>query len=172
MCIASRLRCDRIESCADSSDELNCDFETTTMQQLPKSDAYLNATNSSTLPSFVTSTQETVSSRASYLIGFLVLLIVLMGVVAGVWVYGRRRRKWREFLAQLDNNTDWEYEQLEDAPSISSSHLATMTPVFNISNHINFNNREDRIESNTSQTNTSTNSRPGINERTPISLNT
>jgi hypothetical protein len=35
-------------------------------------------------------------------------------LVVAVWIYGRRKRRWREFLAQLDSNTDWDYEQLDD----------------------------------------------------------
>ena len=45
------------------------------------------------------------------------LAFVISAALAGIIIYGRRKRKWREFLAQLDNNTDWEYEQLEDMPN-------------------------------------------------------
>jgi hypothetical protein len=45
------------------------------------------------------------------------LAFVIIAALVGIVIYGRRKRKWREFLAQLDNNTDWEYEQLEDMPN-------------------------------------------------------
>lgn len=69
--------------------------------------------------------------KLSFLIFLLIVLTAITAVLIGVWVYGRRKRKWREFLAQYDNNTDWEYEQLEDGPAMSGV-TSTRSPVFNM----------------------------------------
>ena len=64
----------------------------------------------------------------------MVIVALLAGTIFGAWTYGKRKQKWREFLAQLDNNTDWEYEQLDDNhhPMSSRASLPTMAPMFDI----------------------------------------
>ena len=103
----------------------------------------------------------------SFFIVVLIILIIITSILIGVWLYGRRKRKWREFLAQYDNNTDWEYEQLEDGPNLGSSR-ATMSPVFNM-NVSNDEINPYNYSANSSQTtNNSNKSRNKINERTHI----
>ncbi len=117
-----------------------------------------------------------------------------MIIVGGIWAYGRRKRRFREFLAQLDNNTDWEYEQLDDGPPSMTASRATMTPIFSMLNHNESLNRRiinqngSNIQNNdvnimhsltdinqsthnnaNSSTNTN-NSNRNVNERTPITV--
>jgi hypothetical protein len=100
----------------------------------------------------------------SFFVVLLIILIIITSILVGVWLYGRRKRKWREFLAQMDNNTVWDYEQLgDDGPAIG----ATMSPVFNM--HAS-NEEISSYNYNTSsnQNISSSKSRNKINERTHI----
>lgn len=181
------FRCDKIASCSDNSDEEDC----TTPPSQPQPESVSNTslatdTTQTTAPSSLIANESmtTVGGGASntttepdvnipnpnipakheyqYLIGLLLLIVFFVCLILGGWIYGRRKRKWREFLAQLDNNTDWEYEQLDDNfyPMGSRSSLPTM-------NMINMKITNDGPSSASSsrqqQTNGST-----LTERTPI----
>lgn len=141
VCIDQSLLCDNIASCSDSSDEANCTHSTTTTtvtnnNNLPAT-VIIN-TNSSidANVTLITINDDSKTSRnkVKYLIGFVVIVALLAGTIFGAWTYGKRKQKWREFLAQLDNNTDWEYEQLDDNhhPMSSRASLPTMAPMFDI----------------------------------------
>ena len=151
-CIDSSFVCDQIGSCADSSDEQNCiNFNTTTENSATTSNA--------TVPNSIDNISPHGNGHLNFFIGLLLILSVATAGLFGLWIYGRRKRKWREFLAQLDNNTDWEYQQLDDNPlSIgASSNMPTMLPIFNMSS------------SNTNiDNNNQSNNKRDSNERTPI----
>lgn len=100
------------------------------------------------------------NSSVNFFIGLLIILVILTGILTGIWLYGRRRRKWREILAHLENNTDWEYEQLEDGPSLSSTR-ATVSQRFNP----NFTNQDNETNLSNSITKVGSNQ---LNERTRI----
>ena len=136
ICINESFRCDNIESCSDGSDELNCNV-TIGNGTLILSNVTANAVDNKTGGGF------------KYFIGLGIILIVFLSAIVGAWIYGRRKRKWREFLAQLDNNTDWEYEQLDDNNHImGSTTYSTNPPRFNmsISNEVkNDQNKSERL---------------------------
>ncbi len=77
------------------------------------------------------------SNKMKYFIGFIVCVVLTTAAIFGVWTYRKRRLKWTEFLAQLDNNTDWEYEQLDDYQHSSGTgaggSMPTMSPIFDMS---------------------------------------
>ena len=84
-----------------------------------------------------------------------------------MWLYGRRKRKWREFLAQLENNTVWDYEQLSDDGPIIGGSRATISPAFNME----MNNEEINsfsYNSNSNQNLSNSKLRNKIDERTHI----
>ncbi len=100
----------------------------------------------------------------SFFIVLLIILIIITSILVGVWLYGRRKRKWREFLAQMDNNTVWDYEQLgDDGPAIG----ATMSPVFNM-HASNEEISSYNYNTGSNQNISSSKSRNKINERTHI----
>ena len=123
-----------------------------------------NSTSNITEANIIDNGSKSESHTLSFFIVVLVILSIITSILIGVWLYGRRKRKWREFLAQLDNNTDWEYEQLEDGPTLHGSR-ATISPVFNM----NISN-DEIISSNNNSTQEANNSkqRNKINERTHI----
>lgn len=174
ICIDMNFRCDQISSCSDNSDEENCSTQpqlpSSTTTSLPIDSTTTSIANGSTTAVASNSTEEPdvnipnpnipAKHEYQYLIGLLFLIVFFVCLILGGWIYGRRKRKWREFLAQLDNNTDWEYEQLDDNfyPMGSRSSLPTM-------NMINMKITSDPPTSNSrqQQTNSST-----LTERTPI----
>lgn len=91
------------------------------------------ANNSDSDPGHVPSKSN---NSLKLLIGSVILSALVVGSVFGVWTYRKRRLKWREFLAQLDNNTDWEYEQLDDNHHHQAIHrgqsIPRMSPIFNM----------------------------------------
>ena len=112
VCLNKDLVCDGIESCI--GDEINC------------------TSNDSTVKIPINDDSHAAVTRTNVLIGMLIICILILLLIVSIIIYGRRKKKWREFLAQLDNNnTDWEYEQLDDGPSISASR-PSMTPIFNM----------------------------------------
>lgn len=122
-------------------------------------------TNSTTLLS-TNSTEDfhliPIQRKSINIIGlFILLLIVISVVMIAIIVYGRRKRRWREFLAQLDNNTDWEYEQLEDLPTANGADR--YSTVFDRTISTSENERESQ-NSNRKHTTTTNNN----NEQTPI----
>ena len=178
------FKCDLYKSCPDNSDQINCikdnpnDNSTTTTAMdtttTTSTTTTTTTTTSTTTSQFISTTKAqnmtTISSEqpspkghaVSFFIILLIILSIITAVLTGIWVYGRRKRKWREFLAQLDNNTDWEYEQLDDGPSISASRT-TMSPVFNM----NIANDDIEAAANVNNNNNSSN-KNRANERTPI----
>ena len=91
---------------------MNSTTQSQFIQTVSETKFYWNVSNSS-LQNLIPSQedgQSSVNKRANFFIGLLVILVLLTAALIGVYFYGRRRRKWREFLAQLDNNTDWELE--------------------------------------------------------------
>lgn len=147
-CIDQSLLCDEIASCSDSSDEENCThLITPTPAATLDQTNILENTNSSLESNATMITIEQKSGNVKYIIGLLIAIIILAAVVLGAWSYGKRKQKWREFIAQLDNNTDWEYEQLDDNhhPMASRSNLPTMTPMFNIKITDDANERAERV---------------------------
>ena len=151
-CIDSNFVCDQIESCADSSDEQNCIHLNATTENS-------STTNIATVPNSIDNIPPHGNSHLDFFIGFLIILSIATALLFGLWIYGRRKRKWREFLAQLDNNTDWEYQQLDDNPlSIgTSSNMPTMLPIFNMSS-----------TNTTIENNNQSNNKRESTERTPI----
>ncbi len=101
------------------------------------------------------------SNKMKYLIGFLVCMVLFSGAVFGLWTYRKRRLKWNQFLAQLDNNTDWEYEQLDDyhQSNNASGSVPTMSPIFDMT----ITKRENRVlESNDISLNDGLSERPSL----------
>jgi hypothetical protein len=114
-------------------------------------------TNNST--SNGTDVNTPVKHEYKYMVALLFVFVFFVGLILAGWVYGRRKRKWREFLAQLDNNTDWEYEQLEDNHYPMGSRAGSLP---NMSPMINMKITND-APSSRQQSNGST-----LTERTPI----
>jgi hypothetical protein len=125
----------------DNTDHSNCDSSNTTVSN--NTDIIIVDANS----------ESKGKSKLGFLIGLLITFGMITSALIGMWYYGRRNRRTREFLAQLHNNTDWEYEQLDDEQSLGTSRV-TMSPIFDM-NAIN-----DESESNANRRK---------NERTPIS---
>jgi hypothetical protein len=106
-----------------------------------------------------------------------------MVLVVALWIYGKRKRRWREFLAQLDSNTDWDYEQLDDEPVTPSASRHSMVQQVNFTSRtINDVNLMDNIgatetnpknEVNQEAVNLNMRRQPitTVNERTPITTN-
>jgi hypothetical protein len=162
ICIDSRFKCDKIASCSDNSDELNCTtLNYNTTQIYSTSTSTSNASISSSFSDLLMNTTITtddphgrsVSKGKTILIGIIFVLVIAICILVGVWVYGRRKRKWREFIAQLDNNTEWEYEQLEDGPlTMINNSNARMAANSNPGSALDLNFLSRRYQ-NTSQTN-------------------
>jgi hypothetical protein len=94
---------------------------------------------------------------------FIFLLIVISVILIAIVVYGRRKRRWREFLAQLDNNTDWEYEQLEDLPNTNG--VERYSTVFDRTIE---SDRENQNSSRNNKLLATNNTNNNNNEQTPI----
>ena len=135
--------------------------------------------------------------RVKILAAILIVVILIIIAVTGVWLYGRRKRRFREFLAQLDNNTDWEYEQLDDGPPSMTQSRQAITPIFSMLAHNESLNRRSIIQNSSSNNDinlmhtltdvsrnsqntlnnslnnvNSANNNRNVNERTPITVMT
>jgi len=158
ICIDSKFKCGFYDSCVDNTDHLNCDFSATT-KTTEQTTASMTTSISNTLSNTTgilvvdNNSEPKKGSKLGFLIGLLITIGLITSALIGIWYYGRRNRRTREFLAQLQNNTDWEYEQLDDDQSLGTSRV-TMSPIFDM-NTIN-----DESESNSNRRK---------NERTPIS---
>lgn len=175
ICLDEKFKCDLYESCPDGSDQFNCSNITPSSSSSSSIITTTRKITNSTMNSTVyyvtliaiTPDSREKSSSLNFFIGIIIFLVILTGILTGVWLYGRRKRRWRELLAQLDNNTDWEYEQLEDGPSMVSSR-STVTPSLN--RNISNDDRETNLSTINRQS-SNTNNNAKLNERSRIHFN-
>ena len=184
------MKCDAIVSCPDESDETGCTEVAGFPSPVGQGAGPGNTTESQLLTTLVTATttaQNTTTGAApnttantyvitkavkpanerryDIFIGLLGLFLFGTLILVGIWLYGRRKRQWRDFLARLDNNTDWEYEQLEDGPAISRTNV-----IFNMNDDAFDPNMAPSYNSlNTGSSNyNSSRAAPKLTERTPV----
>lgn len=159
VCLEKSAICNGIASCADDSDESKC--SSSSLSSL--SPTVLTTPQNSLLNTTITTFNSTINgtntiinndtkprsiSKMNFLIVLLIIVIIITIIVGSIWLYGRRKRRFREFLAQLDNNTDWEYEQLDDGPPSLTASRHTMTPIFSMLNHSENLNRRNVNQNN------------------------
>ena len=171
-CIDQNFKCFPFSPCADNFDFDRSGCEMTDSQKINSNQAIqstnipFNNTNI-TQANIIDNGSTSHGHAMSFFVGLLIILIIITSILLGVWFYGRRKRKWREFLAQLENNTVWDYEQLaDDGPTINGSR-ATISQAFNM----HMSNEDINSYSNNTNTNHNTQynkSRNKINERTHI----
>ena len=143
ICLNRHFKCDGIRSCSDGADELDCKFvqqsanetnEFPAQQQQQQQQQYqvesqldeglLAPSLSSTTLSTSMETEEENNSqqqqkggnrmKVDFFVALLSLLLVSSIVLMGIWIYERRKIKWKMLLDKLDSNLDWEYQQLQD----------------------------------------------------------